>query len=229
MGIVDHAGVTSTLRSDRVQAVLNRLRTTGQTEDEIHTRRLREREAELGTKLYGRQRAQLGAAAPQAIAPEAGEVLYALTLAARPKLIVEFGASLGCSTIYLASALRDLGAGSLLSTELLPEKARRAVENLADCGLDDLVEIRVGDALSTLTALDTKIDVLFLDGSNDLYLPVLELLQPRLSGQALVVADMSDDEPQHERYRDHVRQQYLTTEIPLGAGLVISVRPNRIT
>ncbi len=221
--------MTSTLGSDRVQAVLNRLRTTGQTEDEIYSRQVREREAELGTKLYGGQRAKLGAAAPQSIAPEVGEVLYALILAARPKLIVEFGASLGCSTIYLASALRDLGAGSLISTELLPEKASRAVENLADCGLDDLVEVRVGDALSTLTALDTTIDVLFLDGSNDLYLPVLELLEPQLSGHALVVADMSADEPHHERYRAHVRQRYLTTEIPLGAGLVISVEPNSIT
>jgi len=220
--IVDHAAVTSTLSSDRVQAALARLQADGKAEDESYKRQVNARESELGAKFYGRERAELGATAPLSIAPEVGHLLYALTLAARPTLIVEFGASLGVSTIYLASALRDIGGGSIITTELLPDKAKHAAENLGDAGLGDLVDIRSGDALDSLSSIDGKVDLLFLDGSNDLYLPVLELVEPHLSTRAFVVADMSHDEPHHVRYRDHVSRRYLTTEIPLDAGLVIS-------
>ena len=140
-------------------------------------------------------------------------MLYALTLAARPTLIVEFGTSLGYSTIHLASALRDLDAGTILTTELLPEKANRAALNL-DAGPRDLVEIRGGNALESLTYIDADVDLLFLDGSNDLYLPVLELLEPRLTQCALIIADMSHDEPHHALYRDHVNgPDYLTGSV----------------
>lgn len=154
--IGDDLAVASTLNSDRVQTVLAHLRDTGEAENEPAKRRVRAREAELGTSLYGGERAALGASAPLSIAPEVGQLLYSLTLAAQPSLIVEFGASLGCSTIYLASALHDLGAGSIITTELLDEKAQRAAANLGHAGLGDLVEIRVGDALGSLAYLDAR-------------------------------------------------------------------------
>jgi predicted O-methyltransferase YrrM len=222
------SAVGSTLNSDRVQTVLAQLREIGEREDGPAKLKVRTREAELGTRLYGHERATLGMNASLAITPEVGQLLYALTLAARPTtVIIEFGASLGSSTIYLASALRDLGAGSIITTELLSEKAQQASSNLAAAGLGDLVDIRVGDALESLADLDVGVDLLFLDGSNDLYLPVLELVEPCLSPRALVIADMSHGDPPHNRYRDYVTdpaRPYVTTEIPLDAGLVISTR-----
>lgn len=168
----------------------------------------------------------LGLSAPLSIAPAVGQVLYATTLARRPTLIGEYGTSLGCSTIYLASALRDLGARSIVMTELLPEKVQPAAENLADAGVDDLVEIRVGDGLATSIDLHADVVLLFLDGSNDL---TGRARSPRaaLAPHALVIADMSHDEPHHARYREHVTDPArgcLSTELPLDAGLVISSR-----
>ena len=116
----------------------------------------------------------------------------------------------------------------------MPEKAQRAAESLADAGVDDLVEIRVGDAFATLIDLHADVDLLFLDldldGSNDLSLAVLALLEPRLAPHALVIADMSHDEPHHARYREHVTDPArgcLSTELPLDAGLVISSGPRQ--
>lgn len=137
------------------------------------------------------------------------------------------GSCRGCSTIYLASALRDLGAGSIITTELLDEQAQRAAHYLGQARLGDLVEIRVGDAIDSLAYLDRQVDILFLDGSNDIYLPVLEVVEPLLAARALVIADMSHDEPHHAQYRDHVHDAahgYMSTEIPLEAALVISAR-----
>src|SRR5262249_40621573 len=153
--------------------------------------------------------------------------LYVLVLTRRPRTVVEFGASLGVSTIYLAAAVRDAGEGRVVTTEFQPEKARLASANLAEAGLGDLVELRVGDALETLHDLDGPIDLLFLDGWNDLSLPILELLEARLRPGAVVAADMSKDDPHHARYREYVRDPahgYFTIELPLDDGVVLSVR-----
>ena len=226
-GIRDHCAMGSTLSTDRVQAVLARLRRTGEGEDEPAKLRVRDREAELGDKVYGAERAALGAQAPLSITPAAGKLLYALTIAVQPSLIVEFGTSLGYSTIHFASALQDLGSGSIITTELLADKARLAARNVADAGLSGCVEIRHGNALGTLADLDTDVDLLFLDGSNDLYISVLELVEPRLTARALIVADMSHQEPHPARYREYVNDPsrgYLTTEIPIDAGIVVSTQ-----
>src|ERR1700761_3462792 len=53
-----------------------------------------------------------------AVSPEAGRLLYALARAIRPATVVEFGTSYGISTLYLAAAVTDNGAGQVVTTEL---------------------------------------------------------------------------------------------------------------
>ena len=219
--------MVSSLTTDRVRGVLAGIQAAGADAQASTAQRLAAREAELGGRFYGRERAEIVKDLPLAIAPEVGQLLYALVIASRPSLVVEFGGSMGFSTIYLASALKDLGTGSLITTELIPEKADRLSENLEAAGLADVVEIRVGDALQTLSDVDAVIELLFLDGSNDLYAEVLELCEKRLAPRAIVIADLSHDEPHHERYRDRVTAGtglYITTEIALDAGVLVSAR-----
>lgn len=85
-------------------------------------------------------------------------MLHALALTSRPTLIVEFGASLGISTIYLASALADRGTGRLITTELIPEKAKRTESAPAGAGPQRYVEIKAEDARQTLTQIDQPIE-----------------------------------------------------------------------
>jgi predicted O-methyltransferase YrrM len=218
--------VSGTLRSERVQRVLAELRRQAEIEDAPAKARVRAREQELGGRVYGRERGALyGPAASLAITPEVGELLYILALVRRARTVVEFGASLGFSTIHLASAVCDLG-GVVISTEIEPEKARLAEENLAAAGLADVVDMRVGDALETLRDV-RDIELLFLDGWNNLYLAVLDLLEPALAPGALVVADLSEDDPEQLPYcaRMHDAEGgYLTVDVPLDAGVVVSVR-----
>lgn len=216
------------LRSPAVAAVLARLRAEGREHDEPGKRRVRERAEQLGELPYGLERAELCGTAPLAISDEVGELLWMLTLTRRPDLVVEFGGSLGVSTIYLACALRDLGAGRLITTELVPAKAALLARNLSEAGVADAdAEVRVGDALQTLAELPDPVDLLFLDGSNDLYLPLLDQLQPHLAPHALVVADLSAGDPHHARYVAHVTDPasgYRTIQLPLDAGVVVSIR-----
>jgi predicted O-methyltransferase YrrM len=134
---------------------------------------------------------------------DAGRLLYTLARATRAQHIVEFGASFGISTIYLGAAARDNG-GTLVTTEIEASKCRVTEANLLEAGLDDVVEVLEGDALETLARSATPIDMLFLDGWKDLYLPLLDQLRPRLESGALIVADNTnfrDAQP----YVTHVR------------------------
>jgi predicted O-methyltransferase YrrM len=127
-----------------------------------------------------------------AVAPETARLLYVLARATKAQAAVEFGASFGVSTLHLAAALKDNG-GRLVTTEFEPGKAAQLRKNLAAAGVADLVEVREGDALETLSRdLPARIDLVLLDGAKPLYSKVLALLEPCFAVATLVVADNSD-------------------------------------
>ncbi len=163
-----------------------------------------------------------------AIDRHTGRFLYTLALAHASRTVVEFGTSFGISTIHFAAAVRDLGGGRVITAELVAGKVRQARANLAQAGLDDLVDCREGDALQTLADIDGPIDLVFLDGWKGLYLPVLKLLEARLRPGAVIVADDLAIFPEQLRpYLEYVRHPdhgYASVEVPIGDGLELSVR-----
>ena len=168
--------------------------------------------------LYGRLKN-----APLAISRETGALLYMLARSSRARTIVEFGTSFGISTLHLAAALRDNGGGRLITSEFEPSKVARACDNLTAGGLIDLVEIREGDALRTLSVdLPDTIDLLLLDGAKALYPEILSLIESRLRPGAFIVADNADDSPD---YLARVRVSaggYMST--PFGEDVELSMR-----
>jgi predicted O-methyltransferase YrrM len=153
------------------------------------------------------------------VAPEYGRFLYQCARARKATRIVEFGTSMGVSTIHLAAALRDMGGGHLIGTELEPGKAARARANLEAAGLADLVEIRVGDARDTLADVGGEVDLVLLDGAFSLYLPVLKLLEPHLKTGTPILAENAFDHG--NEYLAYVRDPangYLSQPIPISEG-----------
>jgi predicted O-methyltransferase YrrM len=153
------------------------------------------------------------------VSPEFGRFLYLCARARNAKRIVEFGTSMGISTIHLAAALRDMGGGRLIGTELEPSKVARARANLEAAGLADLVDIREGDARDTLEDVGGDVDLVLLDGAFSLYLPVLKLLEPHLKTGALILAENAFE--QVGGYLDYVRDPangYLSQSIPINEG-----------
>jgi predicted O-methyltransferase YrrM len=127
-----------------------------------------------------------------AVGRDFGNLLYSLARSSQAKTVVEFGTSFGISTIFLASAIRDNGAGKIITTEFEPEKAEQAKKNLTAAGLAEWVEFRVGDALETLSNPPRDIDMIFLDGAKGLYFSVLKLLEPQLRSGGVVASDNTD-------------------------------------
>ena len=161
--------------------------------------------------------------APLAVSRETGRLLYMLARSSRARAIVEFGTSFGISALHLAAALRDNGGGRLITSEFEPSKVTRARDNLSDGGLIDLVEIREGDALKTLSVdLPDQIDLVLLDGAKALYPEILDLVEDRLRPGAIIVADNADDSPDYLARVRAPGSGYMST--PFAEDVELSVR-----
>ncbi|MGY4423022.1 putative O-methyltransferase YrrM [Bradyrhizobium sp. JR6.1] len=160
---------------------------------------------------------------PLAVSRETGALLYMLAHGTRARNIVEFGTSFGISTLHLAAALRDNGGGRLITSEFEPSKVARARDNLVAGRLEDLVEIREGDALKTLrTDLPDTIDLVLLDGAKALYPDILDLVERRLKPGAFVVADNADHSPDYLARVRSPASGYLS--VPFGDDVELSMR-----
>lgn len=157
------------------------------------------------------------------VSRKTGDLLYMLTRGCDARTIVEFGTSFGVSTLHLAAALRDNGGGRLITSEFEPSKVARARDNLTAGGVIDLVEVREGDALQTLSGdLPDTIDLLLLDGAKALYPEVLNLVESRLRAGAFIIADDADYSLDYLTYVRSPANGYLSTQ--LGKNVELSVR-----
>lgn len=214
----DH--MTTTLTSSPAADVLDRLfadaeRTSAAFQEKLRDAKPDETEGPRAFYHFARE-------AHLAIRRPTANLLYLLTRTHRARTIVEFGTSFGVSTLCLAAGLRDNGGGLVVGSEYEASKAAAARASLAEAGLADLVEIREGDALETLAGdLPGPVDLLFLDGAKELYLDLVQLLEPRLAGGALVVADnagMSQPLLNHLREGD----DYISTDV--GNDVEVALR-----
>ncbi|MEP2102236.1 MAG: O-methyltransferase [Parasphingorhabdus sp.] len=105
-----------------------------------------------------------------------GRMLELLARGVRAKYILEIGTLGGYSAISLARALPD--DGHLVSLELEPQYAALARTNIERAGLSDKVEIIVGEAISSLAALEEsdrpRFDFIFVDADKENYAAYLD-------------------------------------------------------
>lgn len=128
------------------------------------------------------------------ISSDQGKHLSKLIQENNLKNIVEFGTSFGISTLFLADGALKTG-GHITTTELLESKANKAIENFKKANVNDIIDVRVGDAMETLKDYNQPIDLLLLDGWKNLYLPLFRMLEPNFHAGTFIYVDnanMSD-------------------------------------
>jgi len=156
-----------------------------------------------------------------------GRFLYLVARSLGAQRIVEFGTSFGISTLYAAAAARD-ESGQVIGSELEPTKQRAATAHLAEAGLANFAEVRLGDARETLRDVAGPIDLLLLDGWKEMYLPMLQMLAPKLRPGAVVLADnIKTFRRALAPYLEYVqggRNQFASVTLPLADGFEYSVR-----
>jgi predicted O-methyltransferase YrrM len=220
----------NSLSSGRITQVLDKLHRDAEAADrEFMTKVIADLEAsgetpeEAAAKMVAEERANYQALYHGhvdrffAISAAYGRFLYALARARNATRIVEFGTSMGISTVYLAAALRDNGGGHLIGSELEPTKVARARAHLEAAGLADLVGVREGDALETLKDTGGQVDLLLIDGAFSLYLPVLKLIEPRLKRGAVILGENAFDLEYLQYVRDPANG-YLSQPLAIDEG-----------
>jgi predicted O-methyltransferase YrrM len=118
---------------------------------------------------------------------EVGALLRVLAAAAAATRILEIGTAIGYSGIWLAGALPP--GGMLLTMEMSEERAAEARANFAKAGLGDRTSVIVGDAQLKIAKVSGPFDLIFQDGSKQLYEPLLDRLVGLLRPGGLLVTD----------------------------------------
>lgn len=157
--------------------------------------------------------------------------LYSLVLLRAPATILELGTSAGYSTIWLAHAAQRVG-GRVISVESDPRKLQWAASNLQRAGLQAVVDLRYGDALSIIPAEPGPLDFVFMDHRANLYLDSFRLFYDKLSRGAAVIADgwgtvdRWHSQPSLVAYAQAVQndRNFFTWLLPIEKGELLSIR-----
>lgn len=124
-----------------------------------------------------------------AVSPAQGQLLAVLTRACGARRVLEFGTLGGYSTLWFARAVGPQGA--VVSFELEPRHAEIARASLAQAGVEDRVEVRVGPAIDNLGTLeyDDPYDLVFIDADKPNNLNYYEAAMTRAHPGTVVIVD----------------------------------------
>jgi len=155
------------------------IRATSLREDEV-LRSLRAETAELP-----------GGAAMQVL-PEEGQLLGMLVGVSGARTALEVGTFTGYSALCMARALPP--GGRLITCDISPRWAEIAVSHWERAGVQDRIDMRIGDATDTLTAvLDEQgpgsVDFVFIDADKPGYPKYYEAAMSLIGPNGLIVVD----------------------------------------
>jgi predicted O-methyltransferase YrrM len=116
-----------------------------------------------------------------------GRVIRRLIERHRPTRALEIGSLLGYSAILIAGTLPP--GGRLTCIEANEYLAKFVKANAAEAGLAGRVKVVVGDALRVIPLLSGRFDLVLIDARKEDYLDYLRQLEPKLTADAVVIAD----------------------------------------
>jgi predicted O-methyltransferase YrrM len=120
-----------------------------------------------------------------------GKFLMLLAQSVGARRILEIGTLAGYSAIWLARALPP--GGSLVTLEVEPRHASIARANITRAGFSDVVDLRLGPAIDTLTSMAAggmpPFDVIFIDADKPSYPEYLPLALALSRVGTVIIAD----------------------------------------
>jgi predicted O-methyltransferase YrrM len=122
------------------------------------------------------------------VGPVVGELLFILASIIGAEKVLELGTATGYSAIFLAEAFENL-KGQLITLENDPAMAARARRNIVRAGLEDQIEIRIGDAIEEMKTISGTFDLIFMDIEKTDYDAALPYCRDLLRKNGLLVAD----------------------------------------
>jgi predicted O-methyltransferase YrrM len=149
-----------------------------------------------------------------------------MALSHRPARILELGSSHGVSTLYFADALRTIGAGTVVATELDHTKCEHLRAHVRTADLERYVDLREGDVFQTVAELDGTFDMVFIDIWASAYLRLFKQIEPLLRPGSIVLTDnMYTAEDAVRTYKAYLEEnpRYSSTTLDFESGVEFTV------
>jgi caffeoyl-CoA O-methyltransferase len=164
-------------------------------------------------------------------------VLYQYARLVGAKNIFELGSAIGYSTIWWARAVGE--GGRVYYTDGDAKNAEEARGYFQRAGVQDRIQVGVGDALELLSEQKQEFDLIFNDVDKEDYPRVLHLASSRLRRGGLFITDnvlwsarVTQSEPkeastraiQEFNQRLYAMQEFFTTILPIRDGVAVALK-----
>jgi caffeoyl-CoA O-methyltransferase len=170
------------------------------------------------------------------VRPEEGRFLQFLVAAARVRKAVEIGTLGGYSGTWIARGLPP--DGRLITLEKEPAYAAVAREHFALAGVQEKIDLRIGNAHDLLPRLATEgpFDFVFVDAEKEGYPAYLDWAEANLVPGGILaahnafrsgrVSEPASDDPSVEvtrQFNQRLARSHLSTIYPAGDGTALAV------
>lgn len=205
----------------RISEVLDQLQARTDAEDDDVRAVVRAGGALALRKAAGRFVLPVGA--------DVGRFLNLLVRCLGATRILEIGASVGYSTIWLAEAARHTG-GTVDSIECDAAKVAEQLDNLEAAGLAGVVRQLAGASEAVLPTLAGPYDLVLVDHWKQHYVRDFDLVWPKVGPRGVVVADnilsppFTGDEADAYVRHTRARRDAWSFTLPIGDGVEITQR-----
>lgn len=153
------------------------------------------------------------------------------------KKILEIGTSIGYSTTSMAEVLKS-SEGSITTIEYDEKVAAQAIKNFKNANVNEIVDMKIGDARIILPELTDKFDMIFQDADKRLYPELLDKCIDLLKPGGLLIAEdtlfpVLDLDPKWHYLIPSIEEfnqlvvkdsRIDSTIIPLGDGVTIAIK-----
>lgn len=157
---------------------------------------------------------------------EDGKVLHDLIVKNKYTSALEIGTSTGHSTIWLAWAMSKTG-GKVITIEINERRHKEALKNIAEAGLSDYVDARLGNAHDIVKQLPGPFDFAFSDADKEWYKQYFMDLDPKLKVGGCFTTHNVTDGLADDDFLNYVKAhpKYKTTiDRSSRAGIMISYK-----
>ena len=162
----------------------------------------------------------------------------------KPASILEIGTATGFSAIFMATYGGNVHIDTI---ENYKKRIAEAKQNIADAGLEEVINLIEGDAESVIEELAAKgksYDMIFIDAAKEQYLNYLPVCKNLLRTGGILISDnvlfdgdivlsrfavRRRDRTIHARMREYLRtiaedDDLVTTILPIADGMTLSVK-----
>jgi len=152
-----------------------------------------------------------------------GQFLFFLVNMLQPKNILEFGTSIGYSSLWMGSAA-ELYNGHVDTLEYFDEKIKVAATYHQKAGLEKTITIHRQKIIDFLTTTEIEYDFVFMDADKGNYKKYFDILKQKASKNCLIVVDNAGNfRHRMEEFLTSVKSDttVATSFLPFDNGLLL--------